>query len=149
MANCSFSFSGLCSVAAKCAADINLRTKTTYLEHICAFWRVSNEGSSISFNAILCAVLWGRLRQWWTFLWFHLVDKKVNYTERNAQEWSRPSYCISNHPPFNTKSRYNIYIHGLKGKNKVHMWGGMTSSEQALNTSLVTLHVCVCLFIFL
>lgn len=36
----------------------------------------------------------------------------------------RPSCSISNHPPFNTKSRYNIYIHGLKGKNKVHVWGG-------------------------
>lgn len=58
---------------------------------------------------------------------------------------SRPSCSIFNHPPFNTKSRYNIYIHGLKGKNKVHVWGGMTSSDQALNTSVSQ----VCLFYIL
>lgn len=42
-----------------------------------------------------------------------------------SEEQTKQLICsISNHPPFNTKSRYNIYIHGLKGKNKVHVWGG-------------------------
>lgn len=70
-------------------------------------------------GVILCAVssVWGWVQRW-ELHWSHLVDEKWTTNKRTHKKSSRPLCRISNHPPFNTKSRYNIYIHGLKGKNR-------------------------------
>lgn len=47
-------------------------------------------------------------------LWPHLVDKTQQQRKQTIELYIQSS-------SFNTKSRYNIYIHGSKGKNKVHV----------------------------
>lgn len=72
---------------------------------------------------------WKQKRHWktWSSLCYRDKPRGVSLAPSGGQQVknrrSRLWFSISNHPPFNTKSRYNIYIHDFKGKNKVHVWG--------------------------
>lgn len=88
------------------------------LEIRCVLWW-KKRMSRHFLGVILCAA--SSVRGWvqrWELHWCHLVDEKWMTNKETHKKSSRPLCRISNHPPFNTKSRYNIYIHGLKGKNR-------------------------------
>ena len=80
-------------------------------------------------------------------LWSHLVDEEWATNEqkkKKPQESSRSLCCISNHPAFNTKSRYNIYIHGLKGKNRYICEGdGVIRAGPSRHISYYVSRVCL------